>query len=240
MLYLIGIGLWDENDITLKGLDILKECKDVYIETYTNKWQGNLNDLDGMIGKPVKTLERSEVESEFLSDEAKTKDIALLISGDPLAATTHVQLIKDCKKKNVKVKIVHNSSILTAVGECGLSLYKFGRTTTLVRPTENYNPKSPYKIIKKNKENDLHTLILLDIGEKPMTVNEGVKFLKDMDEDGIVDTLIAGVKLGSDDSKIVYNHYKNIDMDKYPGFLVVPGKIDENEKEAIKCLLKKN
>lgn len=36
MLYIIGLGLGDERDITLKGLDAVKKCEKVYIEAYTS------------------------------------------------------------------------------------------------------------------------------------------------------------------------------------------------------------
>jgi diphthine synthase len=35
-LYLIGLGLGDEKDITVKGLEIIKKCHSVYLETYTS------------------------------------------------------------------------------------------------------------------------------------------------------------------------------------------------------------
>lgn len=36
MLYIIGLGLGDERDITLRGLDAIKKCSKVYIEAYTS------------------------------------------------------------------------------------------------------------------------------------------------------------------------------------------------------------
>src|SRR4051812_17478384 len=36
MLYVIGLGLSDEKDITVKGLEAIKSCKRVYIEAYTS------------------------------------------------------------------------------------------------------------------------------------------------------------------------------------------------------------
>jgi diphthamide biosynthesis methyltransferase len=36
MLYLIGLGLSDETDITVKGLDIVKKASRVYLEAYTS------------------------------------------------------------------------------------------------------------------------------------------------------------------------------------------------------------
>lgn len=36
MLYLIGLGLSDETDITVKGLEVVKKASRVYLETYTS------------------------------------------------------------------------------------------------------------------------------------------------------------------------------------------------------------
>jgi diphthine synthase len=35
MLYLIGLGLSDETDITVKGLEIVRKASRVYLESYT-------------------------------------------------------------------------------------------------------------------------------------------------------------------------------------------------------------
>lgn len=36
MFYLIGLGLGDPKDITVKGLEIIKKCDRVYLEAYTS------------------------------------------------------------------------------------------------------------------------------------------------------------------------------------------------------------
>jgi diphthine synthase len=36
MLYVIGLGLGDAKDITVKGLEIVKRCDLVYLESYTS------------------------------------------------------------------------------------------------------------------------------------------------------------------------------------------------------------
>jgi diphthine methyl ester synthase len=36
MLYLVGLGLTDETDITVKGLQIVKQADRVYLEAYTS------------------------------------------------------------------------------------------------------------------------------------------------------------------------------------------------------------
>ena len=36
MLFIVGLGLGDEKDITLRGLEAVKKCEKVYIEAYTS------------------------------------------------------------------------------------------------------------------------------------------------------------------------------------------------------------
>lgn len=36
MLYLVGLGLADETDITVKGLEVVKKAERVYLEAYTS------------------------------------------------------------------------------------------------------------------------------------------------------------------------------------------------------------
>lgn len=36
MFYIIGLGLGDPKDITVKGLEIIKKCDKVFLESYTS------------------------------------------------------------------------------------------------------------------------------------------------------------------------------------------------------------
>lgn len=36
MLYFVGLGLADETDITVKGLEIVKKAERIYLEAYTS------------------------------------------------------------------------------------------------------------------------------------------------------------------------------------------------------------
>lgn len=36
MFYLIGLGLCDGKDVSLRGLEIIKKCNRVYLESYTS------------------------------------------------------------------------------------------------------------------------------------------------------------------------------------------------------------
>lgn len=92
---------------------------------------------------------------------AKNVDVALLVVGDPFGATTHTDLIIRAKEKNIKFHVVHNASILNAVGCCGLQLYSFGETISIPYWSDTWQPDSFYDKIKVNVANNFHTLCLL-------------------------------------------------------------------------------
>ena len=70
----------------------------------------------------------------------------------------------------IPTRIVHNASIMNAVGACGLQLYNFGQTVSLVFFTESWRPDSFYDRIKENASIGLHTLVLLDIKVKEQSL----------------------------------------------------------------------
>jgi len=238
MLYLIGLGLWDEGDISLKAIGILKKCEEVFIETYTNKWLGNITSLGEIIGKEIKVLKRIQVESDMLTDVAKETDVALLIPGDPLAATTHIQLMLDAKIKSVDVRVVHSSSIYTAVAETGLQLYKFGRATTLAFIEKSFKPSSPYEMIMENRKAGLHTLVLLDVKEdnRYMTVADGIYVLNHFGLEDI--KIVVCCQLGSESQKIRYGNMKELSEDaslaETPAAIIIPGRLHFKEEEALR------
>lgn len=55
---------------------------------------------------------------------------------------------------------------MNAVGCCGLQLYNFGQTVSLVFFTDTWKPDSFYDRIQQNADHGLHTLLLLDIKVK--------------------------------------------------------------------------
>ena len=48
MLYIIGLGLYDEQDITIRGLHAVKRCKRVFLEAYTSILLVNKEKLVGL------------------------------------------------------------------------------------------------------------------------------------------------------------------------------------------------
>lgn len=97
---------------------------------------------------------------------ADQEDVAMLVVGDPFGATTHTDLVLRARQKKIPCKIIHNASIINAVGCAGLQLYKFGETVSIPYWDETWKPDSFYQKIKLNRMHNMHTLCLLDIKVK--------------------------------------------------------------------------
>jgi diphthine methyl ester synthase len=244
-LFMIGIGLWDEKDITLKGLEAIKTCKYVFLENYTSKLGVPLENLEGLYGKKVILARREMVEknSDEIINPAINDNVAFLVVGDVFGATTHTDIFLRAKEKNVNVVIINNASVLNAIGVVGLELYKFGKTTSI--PFHNHNVKTPYLTIKENQMHGLHTLMLLDIWkheEKYMTLKEAIKYLISVEDElneGLFtrNTKCIGVaRLGSPDMKIIYGKASELletDFGEPLHSLIVPGRLHFIEEEAL-------
>ncbi|KAK4474645.1 hypothetical protein MN116_001779 [Schistosoma mekongi] len=166
MLYLIGVGLGSFSDLTIKGYDLLKKCDYVYLDSYTSIFSEEFSGLD-ISGKCILPADREFVEqSSEILDRAKDHDVAFLVVGDPLGATTHSDIILRAVENKISYRIIHNASIITAVGCCGLHLYNFGATVSIPYWDEFSHPESFYDKILVNIRSGLHTLCLLDIKVK--------------------------------------------------------------------------
>mmetsp|Transcript_14872 Transcript_14872/g.19618 ORF Transcript_14872/g.19618 Transcript_14872/m.19618 type:complete len:274 (+) Transcript_14872:133-954(+) len=168
VLYLIGLGLGDEKDITVKGLETIQRCSKVFLEHYTSMLGVGKEKLEEFYGREIILADRDicESQAETIYKEAKDEDIAFIVVGDPLCATTHTDLIIRAREENIPVEVIHNASVMGAAASCGLQLYHFGQTVSIPFFTDDWRPDSFYEKIKVNKEAGMHTLCLLDIKVK--------------------------------------------------------------------------
>ncbi len=248
MLYLIGLGLSDEKDLTLKGLDAIKKCEKLYLESYTSKLSCSKESLEKLYGKKVELANREFVESATqLLQEAKKGDVALLVIGDPLVATTHWDILQRAKEQGIETEVIHNASIISALGATGLQVYKFGKTTSIPFPKENFEVETPYNIIKENKSIGAHTLVLLDLDpehDKFMSVNEAIELLRKIERKRNEkvflpkDWCVGVARLGSRDQKVLAGttiQLSDADFGLPPHALIVPGSLHFMEEEALKA-----
>jgi diphthine synthase len=248
-LAFVGLGLNDENGVSLAGLEEIARADVVFAEVYTSMLiEGALDRLSVKTGKNISVLSRTVVEEgTAILNECMGKRVALLVAGDPMTATTHVDLRLRAAGQNIETVIVHGSSVQTAVpGALGLQHYKFGRTTTLPFPQEGYSPTSPYDVVSENLARGLHTLVLLDIGAEEgafMTANEGLHLLKDMERrvgKGVItdDSLVCVVaRAGSPDCVARAGRLGDLlDAEFGPPLhtIVVPGKLHFIEEDALR------
>ena len=234
MLYLIGLGL-NEKSVTEEAKELIQRCKKVYLENYTVALPYSEQQLVDEIGKKVTLADREKVESLEIVDEAKKMDIALLVYGSPLTATTHITLIDEAKKSGVKFRILYNASILDAVAETGLQLYKFGKIASMPAWKKSFTPDSFMEVVKENQSIDAHSLILIDIGlEFPEALEQ---LEKSADKHNIkLNQILVCQTLGTKKSKI---HYKTIyELKEFNGVrtpycIIIPGKLHFLEKEFL-------
>jgi len=251
MLYLVGLGLYDEKDISLNGLEAIKSADVVYAEFYTARlFGGDLNSLESLAGVTINILRREEVEEDNLPiKQAENKNVAFLTAGDPLMATTHSDILMEARKNGIKTRVIHASSILSAApGIAGLQAYKFGKVTTIPRPEENYFPHSPYQVIGENKKMGLHTLVLLDIQahrDYYMTANEGLEYLRRVEgerKEGLIseDTLAVVIaRAGSPEPLVRADRVDTLIREDFGGPLhciMIPGDLHFLEAEGLVVL----
>ena len=164
-LVLIGIGPGGIAGMTVEAIEAAKSADCRKYEGYTALWDDyDLQVLESEIGS-IERVMRPDIENPILILElAKKQKVALLIVGDPLQATTHVDLQLRALDAGVECSVIHGISITGLVtGAVGLSNYKFGRQTTLTYPYKGWVATSPLEVIAINKIQGLHTLALLDL-----------------------------------------------------------------------------
>ncbi|ABR55353.1 diphthine synthase [Methanococcus vannielii SB] len=251
MLVMAGLGLYDELDVTLKTVEFAKKVDKIYAEFYTAILTGTtIEKIEKTLQKEITVLNREKVEYETnkLIEEAKEKDIMFLTAGDPMVATTHVDIAVEARKKGIEVIILNAPSIYSAIGITGLQLYKFGKTTSIVFPEPNYFPETPYDVIKDNLSLGYHTLCLLDIQtdkQKFMTANEGLSVLLEIEEkrkEKIIDEntkVLVVARAGSIKPGLFYGKIKDLikhDFGTPLHCVIILGKLHFMETDALKYL----
>ncbi|MFQ6118892.1 MAG: diphthine synthase [Methanosarcinales archaeon] len=247
MLTFIGLGLYDEKDITLKGLEAIKNADIVFAEFYTSKLMGTtLEKMEKLYDKKIKVLSREDVEQDPVwLKEAIEKKVVFLTGGDALVATTHIDLKLRAMDMGIKTKIIPGTSIISAVcGLTGLQNYKFGKSTSIPFPYKNIISETPYDTIILNKKNNLHTLLFLELDmtinyaiELLLQVEEMQKYNKDNNLMELKDGLAVGIARAGSDNPIVKADYlsklKDYDFGDPLHILIIPASLHFIEAEAL-------
>lgn len=172
-LWLIGLGPGDLSSMSLAAREAAAAADHRFVEGYTALLPlAELARLESEVGPWSMRMRGAVEEPVELLALARDSKVALLVVGDPLQATTHVDLQLRCEERGIPCHVLHGISITTIVtGAAGLQSYRFGRQCTFAYPYGDYLPTSPLEIILANRERDLHTLALLDLD--PTGMGEG-------------------------------------------------------------------
>ncbi|KAI5123835.1 hypothetical protein M0805_009127 [Coniferiporia weirii] len=184
MFYVIGLGLCDEKDITVRGLEAVRKSSRVYLEAYTSILMVQKERLEEFYDRAVILADREmvELESDEILRDADKEDVSLLVVGDLFGATTHTDMILRARALGIPTRVIHNASIMNAIGACGLQLYNFGQAVSPVFFTETWNPDSFYDRIKEDSDLWIHTLMPLGILAKKQNEENLMDSLKFLEE----------------------------------------------------------
>tara|TARA_Y100000768_G_scaffold360172_1_gene317223 strand:+ start:1566 stop:2420 length:855 start_codon:yes stop_codon:yes gene_type:complete len=191
-LWLIGLGPGDLRHMTSFALSVAEACDKRYLEGYTailpDDQEEKLGDLVGDWSRVM----REDIENPIeIIRQAKNVMVGIMVVGDPMQATTHIDLKIRCRESGVPFHVVPGLSATSlAVSLSGMQSYRFGRQVTIPFPYGDYLPTSPLEIILKNYSNNLHTLVLLDLDPtgmgsappEPMVPKQAYEILKAMAE----------------------------------------------------------
>jgi len=245
MLVFAGLGL-NENTITQEIINMVKNADKIYFERYTSP---PMPYNDYIFDFQFEQIGREFIENgDKIIEESKSGTVILLTYGNPMIATTHMDLRMRAEKRGIETKVLHNSSITTVLpGETGLHSYKFGRITTLMTNTE-VAPLSVYDVIFNNLLTELHSTVLLEYNlDKKEYLNpiNAIKQLLKIEEEqkkkviSEETKLIIASRIGMNKQEIYCDTLKellNKQYDKPPYTIIIPSKLHFTEIEALKQL----
>jgi diphthine synthase len=250
MLYLVGIGL-NKDDLSISAVELCKRCE-VFIERFTTFIDDDrMEYVERMAGKRFQELSRDEMEENAgkLLMKAKEHDVVILTGGDPLIATTHKILFITAKNLGIKVKVHHAPSILPAImGESGLDFYRFGPVCTISKWQRHYTPVSFYESIKRNEENNMHSIVLLDYDpsrNSSLELGEAIRIMEESEKQykgGIIndDTLMFvmhKIAIEGEQKLITTLRFaKKLHYANGPTAIVIPAKLTDIEKETLESM----
>ncbi len=250
MLYLVGVGL-SNGDISLKAQEACRRSE-LFFERYTCAMEASrIEPLERLFGRKILPLGRHDLEEDakVILEHAKKGDVAVLIGGDPLIATTHKALLSRAKKFGVSVGIVHAVSVFSvAIGESGLDFYRFGKVCTLAGWKEHYRPVSFYETIRLNIQNNEHALVLLDYDaglESSLPLSDVVKELRAAEEvykSGIITDSTPVMVLnrlsqeGELKAFVKFGELEALKINKGPTAIIIPAKLTGIEEETLKSI----
>lgn len=249
MLWFVGLGISGANGFGSDAIKVLKNADLVYLEIFTSPIKKSESaEIKRLVKGEFKTAPRWLVEDgKEILKEAKKKEVVLLSYGDPYIATTHIELRTRAISEKIGTKTIHAASAITSlIGECGLHFYKIGKVVTIMK--EQQSASSVYYTLYDNLVAGNHTIIILEFNyDAKFFLNPKDAFLSlllvesEQKRNVFNDSTFAIVasRIGAKNQKIVagkISNLKNIDFEKPPHTIIIPGRLHFTESDALKVL----
>ncbi len=243
MLTFVGLGLYDERSVTVRGRDAIRKADRAFAEFYTSRLAGTtVADLEAYHDTAIEVRDRGGVEGdpEPVLAAGADGDAVFLTAGDTMISTTHVDLRLRAHERGIDTRIIHGTTAQSAASSLsGLQNYRFGMATTVPFPGAHGGsgvPDSVLETIEANRERGLHTLVYLDIKAERgayMTADRGADLLGDAFGDVLG---VAIARAGSTEPVVAADSLDSL-ADRAFGdplhLLVVPGDLHHIEADAL-------
>ena len=246
MLHLVGLGLGGVSSLSLEAKRAIERSSIVLLDVYTSLPPGG--DVEGLrlaleasTGKRVQPADRSTLEdmAEEVVEAAAREDVAVLVVGDPLVATTHSALMVLAARRGVRFRVIHAASVFPAAPvRLGLHVYKLAPPVTLpYSPGEEALRRDCEKIAGFLNQG-LHCTVLLE-----QTPSEG-RVLTPLEASRLLASCpalrgrraVAVVSLGGD-GRFQPFCIGEAAPTEIPSLLVIPSSLHFSEREAMEALL---
>lgn len=246
MLTFVGLGLYDERSITIRGREAIAAADRIVAEEYTSRLVGtDLDNLAEYHDTEIEALDRDgvEIDPSDILDDAATRSVVFLTGGDPMISTTHVDLRLRAIDRGIETDIVHGASVATAApGLAGLQNYRFGKATTVPFPGtfgDDGPPASVIDTIAENRSRGLHTLVYLDLdeaGARALSASTAAEMLSAELGDNLG---VVVARAGSDAPLVTADSLHALAKDSFGPplhVLIIPGRLHPIEADALRTL----
>ncbi len=243
-LYLVGLGL-SPRFLTDAAREAVKDSQCIFIDVYTSYFEPAALEVE------AKPLDRRELEDKggaAIEECLRAgKNAALLVPGDPLAATAHAALIASFRRKGYDVVVVPGvSAVCAAMSAACLSIYKLGGVATVTYPRMGVYSARPYELVEQNLARGLHTLLLLDVKDDGgfMPPSDAARVLMELEGKfgrGVFvgkRQVAVAYRLGWPGGGTAVGSLEDIARSRLPApaVLIVPGSLNPVERECLSTL----
>ena len=160
-------------DVTLRGREVINTCSKRFFDRRSFsilKTTGDDRSVSKLLDSEYEMFDLAQSE-DVLSMLREGISVSVCVWGDPLVFTEYQALLALATSNGTPFEVVHNTSIVSCIGSCGLQLYTFGGTVSFPPIASIFDNNallskigekdSFFEKLLVNRRNGWHTLCLL-------------------------------------------------------------------------------